>query len=709
MKITSEVAVLERGSVTQERGFEIKANARAFQILSSNLYTNKIRAVIRELSCNALDSHVMANRAHVPFDVHLPSALEPWFSVTDHGVGLSHHQVMTLYTTYFDSDKILSNALIGGLGLGSKSPFSYSNNFDVISTHDGVRRSYAMFVNEHGQPSCAFLGETSARDELGNPLSNGVQVRLPVLKNDFGVFADEAQHVFRWFSHVPNVTGNSRFGVTKPEVKNGLEGSGWRLLDYRDRYGYRSSAVALMGNVAYPIKPEAVNSVYHQLLCHPLVIDFAIGELDVSASREELSYDPTTVKVIEARLGQVVNSILDRVRNNVSAASSLWQARCLMTTYGEDYTIRDLVRGVLKQGLFDVSWQGNSLDFDTRIEWSTLFKTAAAPGVVEVAQRSRASSVSTMVPKKNTLFVLKDVSNATARCKQAYFKKTNHTVYLITGVDGGWDATKCKHTQLLLTHLGGPSTILASSLPNVGKRVMTFKGRAWTGRSTHYSTHYRSRKIDHWDAVETEMTIAQGGYYVSVEGLTPVSQTGCHFELDALLNLAKKLCVLPDNVKVWGINKTNSKLIKGNAAWTEIFTHVSNAVAKLITDKQTTKAVASNDDLYEANRRATSSSKEWLAVAGGMNNVLGNFVQAWDRANHASNTDQSELIRRLAKVTGQHGQLLDNAANTAKLGELYKRTILTYPMMMHVFGSDLNSQSKQHIWDYVKLVDAAQK
>jgi hypothetical protein len=61
--------------------FRIRNSAKAFSILSSGLYSNKIRAIIRELSCNAVDSHVAANRNTTPFDVHLPNAMEPWFAI----------------------------------------------------------------------------------------------------------------------------------------------------------------------------------------------------------------------------------------------------------------------------------------------------------------------------------------------------------------------------------------------------------------------------------------------------------------------------------------------------------------------------------------------------------------------------------------------------------------------------------------------------
>jgi len=64
--------------------FRIRNSAKAFNILSSGLYANKIKAIIRELSCNAIDSHTAAGTTQ-PFEVHLPTTLEPWFSIRDFG------------------------------------------------------------------------------------------------------------------------------------------------------------------------------------------------------------------------------------------------------------------------------------------------------------------------------------------------------------------------------------------------------------------------------------------------------------------------------------------------------------------------------------------------------------------------------------------------------------------------------------------------
>ncbi len=72
MKIAIETDEVQSGGITQEGEFTIKSSAKAFAILSSGLYSNKYVAIIRELSCNAIDSHKEAG-IDVPFRIHLPN------------------------------------------------------------------------------------------------------------------------------------------------------------------------------------------------------------------------------------------------------------------------------------------------------------------------------------------------------------------------------------------------------------------------------------------------------------------------------------------------------------------------------------------------------------------------------------------------------------------------------------------------------------
>lgn len=274
--------------------FRIRNSAKAFNILSSGLYANKIRAIVRELSCNAVDSHTAAGRQATPFDVHLPNQLDPTFSIRDYGTGLTHEQVQNIYTTYFESTKTESNAFIGALGLGSKSPFSYTDNFTVTAIKDGVRNVYSAFINGEGVPSIVLMhGESTDQP-------NGVEIKFAVdSRSDFYKFEEEARHVYTYFALRPVVSGGDgdfRFRDVEYKEKNIVPG-----VHYTDG---RSSR-AVMGNIAYPIDiPNAESALgeLHKLLGCGLEMHFDIGELDFQASREGLSYIPQTINAIRAKL-----------------------------------------------------------------------------------------------------------------------------------------------------------------------------------------------------------------------------------------------------------------------------------------------------------------------------------------------------------------------------------------------------------------------
>ncbi len=296
--------------------FRIRNSAKAFNILSSGLYANKIRAIIRELSCNAVDSHAAAGKKDTPFDVHLPNQLEPHFSIRDYGTGLSHDQIVNIYTTYFESTKTSSNDFIGALGLGSKSPFSYTDNFTVTATKDRRRGVYTAFINEQGVPSIALMME----EETDEP--NGVEVKFAVNDRwDFDKFRQEARNVYKHFSLKPVISGvtNFTFELVSYESQDIIPG-------VHQVSGLRGS-VAVMGNIAYPIDiPQADASLgdLRALLSCGLEMHFAIGELDFQASREGLSYIPTTIEAIKSKL-QALNAVLTtKLAAEADAISNLW-------------------------------------------------------------------------------------------------------------------------------------------------------------------------------------------------------------------------------------------------------------------------------------------------------------------------------------------------------------------------------------------------
>lgn len=334
--------------------FRIRNSAKAFNILSSGLYANKIRAIIRELSCNAVDSHVAAQRGDLPFDVHLPNALEPWFSIRDYGTGLSHEQVTNIYTTYFESTKTESNDFIGALGLGSKSPFSYTDNFTVTAVQGGQRGIYTAFINDQGVPSIALMMQ-DASDE-----PNGVEVKFSVNdRYDFDRFRQEAAFVYRYFRLRPIITGYEGFEFNEPEYidRDIIPGV------HTSSKSHRGDSVAIMGNIEYPISlPNADKSLGElaKLLECGLVMEFDIGELDFQASREGLSYVPQTVDAIKSRLEKLKGQLTVKIAEDADKIDNLWKRGYYLIERGNHQLWKPAVKQYIQDTNFKLIYNANA-------------------------------------------------------------------------------------------------------------------------------------------------------------------------------------------------------------------------------------------------------------------------------------------------------------------------------------------------------------
>lgn len=291
----------ETNIATAPHTFQIKTTAKAFKILTSSLYKNKIKAIIRELSCNAVDAHKAAKNSE-PFIVHLPNPLEPHFSVKDFGTGLSTEDVFHLYTTFFESNKTSSNDFIGALGLGSKSPFSYSDSFSVTSRFNGKKTFFTCFLNAGGEPQIMKLTE----EDTVEP--NGLEVSFNVDKKDFTQFKEEAIQLFKFFTLKPTIQGVSGGSTLIPSIigKNSVVTDKFvSLAGVREAY-------IVQGGIAYPVHysdyevyykkfveaakkkglsfdSDYVYFVMRYLVNNDFVIFVDIGTFEVTPSREEIS------------------------------------------------------------------------------------------------------------------------------------------------------------------------------------------------------------------------------------------------------------------------------------------------------------------------------------------------------------------------------------------------------------------------------------
>ena len=74
MRIRNEQREVETSGLKSTNAFQISASSHMFRVLSDGMYSDKVTAVIRELTCNARDAHTAAGKEHVPYkDTSQPS------------------------------------------------------------------------------------------------------------------------------------------------------------------------------------------------------------------------------------------------------------------------------------------------------------------------------------------------------------------------------------------------------------------------------------------------------------------------------------------------------------------------------------------------------------------------------------------------------------------------------------------------------------
>ena len=574
--------------------FRIRNSAKAFNILSSGLYANKIKAIVRELSCNAVDSHTAAGKSEVPFDVHLPNALEPHFSIRDYGTGLTHEQVTSIYTTYFESTKTDSNAFIGALGLGSKSPFSYTDNFTVTAIKDGRKGIYSAFINGEGVPSIALMMEEQTEDQSGVEIKFSVNERY-----DYSKFREEACSVYKYFKLQPNVSGVTNFQIPKIEyeTENLIPG-----VHVRTHHNYHNSSVAIMGNIAYPIdvpNKEQLGNLKGMLECG-LEIHFSIGEVDFQASREGLSYIPQTIDSIKRKLEQVNAALAIRIASDAEQIPNMWDRALFLNKKRENNLWFNAVQKyVIDSNLETVDANAGRYNFLKEFKLKSKELAEKYNIIIRAFQRSQGSTTCSnskessdhsrdanggysvvsywAIPVSgNCDFVINDTKvGAGERAKHHYrnleMKTHSRTVFILDKAD----ASKDMESDKFFEEIKNPPDdriLMVSDMSQKPRKDSGLRNVSILGMETRSRGNYRSSETTVWINAGnlSDFDSTKTHYYVQLSGYTMVGR-GSFSDAKTLRDYMKSSGIKAlDNVKILGVRKVDIEEVKAQPNWVNV-------------------------------------------------------------------------------------------------------------------------------------------
>lgn len=278
------------GNVTGETiGMTIDEDATAHIIsVLTNLYSDQLGAMAREYITNAWDGHLMAGHTQ-PIHVTTPGPLSPYFTVKDSGIGLDLEGLRDIYSKYGKSTKRESNAFNGMLGLGCKSALTYTSQFSITSVKDGVKYIVSVSKDEHG------VGELTVVESIKTQEPNGVEVSIPISRNDHASLRQRVRDLSRWWED----------GTLIIDGEPNQRIHGERVNDRIDVFPIDtvSTDSVVMGGVLYPF-PYTDERIFPAQNSwrgpdHSVVYYADMGEVTFAPSRESLITNSNTRQTFE--------------------------------------------------------------------------------------------------------------------------------------------------------------------------------------------------------------------------------------------------------------------------------------------------------------------------------------------------------------------------------------------------------------------------
>lgn len=362
------------------KGFGILNTAEFITVLSSTLYSDAFLAVIREVVCNAWDAHKMVGKEAIPVDISID---QTQLVIRDYGPGIDPAKMVDIYCTYGNSTKKQQENQTGGFGLGSKSPFAYTNYFTVTVNYKGKKTIWAVSrgsADTGGMPDIRDIVTVDTEDE-------GVEVNIPLVDGqDAEKFTKVVRDVVRWGEINANLNGKLIEVKPMSQAKDGIYFTDENPPTVNGRLYVR------YGNVIYPIpthreyeslyeaatklleRTSKTYNVKHKYESHSgwhgLNAFFEAGpnSLSITPSRESIHTSDRTINTVKAMLQKFVDAcgnlgspeyalnhelqVMDKIMAKMDSRAILMEENLIAYYYGNIASKREETRFTTMQGSF---------------------------------------------------------------------------------------------------------------------------------------------------------------------------------------------------------------------------------------------------------------------------------------------------------------------------------------------------------------------
>lgn len=366
MKISTDTTKYKT-NITSAADFGIEEQdlSHIMGILRSQIYSDKLLAVIREYSTNAVDANIEAGFIGTgPIDIKLPTMADSTLSFRDYGNGLTDDEVCSLYVKYGASTKRSSNDYTGCLGIGCKAGFAYGDSFTVISYTTNKINTWLARIDESKKGTISLLNSKHNHD----PGNTGTEIQVAIRKQDIDDCVKKAKQFFKYWLQQPNIN-------TDLESVNVFEQTNdWIIANTDNQHGYynRGNAKLIMGNIMYPLdssKANISNTAANLLQCPNVILLAPMGAVDIAANRESLEYTDRTRNALTAMTNNMLIDLTTKLSTQIKDQPS--RIKASISSHHYDDVLPNTVSNIIKQ---NTKWRNLPLINNISLNGKTVTK-----------------------------------------------------------------------------------------------------------------------------------------------------------------------------------------------------------------------------------------------------------------------------------------------------------------------------------------------
>lgn len=569
MKLETTVNTIERSQDFKKYDLQIQREnfAHIFSILTTKLYSNKIKAMIAETLANAYDSHVSAGKLDVPFEIHLPTSFSPVFKVIDYGIGMSDDDVKNIYSSFGFSTKRDDNNLAGMLGIGRLSILGVSNTFILICKKNGIQNSYSIFLNEIGLPEFTLLDTKQTTD------SNGITIEVPIKSSDFYELKMQLREILRFYKLKPIIKGEANFEI--PKTDYWFQDANWGIT------GLGHSFI-IMGNYSYPIDGNSLknpSTKISSLINAGVHLEVNIGDVSITPNRESLQYNDKTINLIKEKLEKIATELTQKIQVKFDQCKYFYEAYYLYKEYFKEYGGSQYIKDIVSS---NIEWKGIKLkDYDCS------FFNKFKPDEIEcfycyenndITKKINQNNISL---KKDVSFVENDldlVKGISARL-QNHFQAGKTGVHLLKFKSPVEKARFIKEMHLEGLEITPISTLQPIKNTNINPASEKAQAKILIYDKSVGSSRYD--KSSNWKAVKKDMK--EGGFFVPINRYW-VTYNAARHSVSYINGLIEHLKEIGINFiePVYGIKISSLEKIQKNKKWIDLKEFLRDSLKKYI-------------------------------------------------------------------------------------------------------------------------------